>query len=121
MIEALPVGLLVAFVAAFRRARLVALDVAHIAWHREGITVHRARSTTDQLRERANVPVRAAPGVLCPVRALRTWLDTTKIVGGQTIRTIDRWGRTGTNGLTSRAVALIVNKAAKRAGLGPYS
>lgn len=94
MIEALPVGLLgardralllVAVAAALRCVKLVRAMSRNIAWHREGITVHLARSTTDQLRERADVPVRAASRVLCPVRALRTWLDGTNIVCGQII------------------------------------
>jgi site-specific recombinase XerD len=126
MIEALPDGLLgardralllVGFAAALRRAELVALDATHIAWHREGIIVHVARSKTDQLGEGADVPVHAALGQLCPVSALRAWLDVSKIVGGPIFRRVDRWGRVGTNALTGRAVALIVKKAAERAGL----
>jgi integrase len=53
----------------------------------------------------------------CPVSALRAWLDVSKIVGGPIFRRVDRWGRVGTNALTGRAVALIVKKAAERAGL----
>lgn len=109
--------LLVGFAAALRRAELVALDVDHIAWHREGIIVHVARSKTDQLGEGTDVPVHASPGVLCPVRALRAWLDATKLERGPIFRRVDRWGRVGTKALTGRAVALIVKKAAERAGL----
>lgn len=126
MLEALPstvLGvrdralLLVGFAAALRRAELVALEVTHVSFHREGIIVHVARSKTDQLGEGADVPVHAAGGALCPVRALRAWLDATKIVGGPIFRRVDRWGRVGTNALTGRAVALIVKKAAERAGI----
>ena len=72
MIEALPKGLLgvrdralllVGFAAALRRAELVALDVAHVAWHREGIIVHVARSKTDQLGAGADVPMHASEGM----------------------------------------------------------
>ena len=90
------------------------LEVAHVSFHREGILVHVARSKTDQLGEGADVPVHAAGGALCPVRE---WLDATKIVGGPIFRRVDRWGRVGTNALTGRAVALIVKKAAERAGI----
>jgi site-specific recombinase XerD len=126
IIEALPATvlgvrdralLLVGFAAALRRAELVALHVDHIAWHREGIIVHVARSKTDQLGEGADVPVHAAAGALCPVRALRAWLDATRLDRGPIFRRVDRWGRVGTNALTGRAVALIVKKAAERAGL----
>jgi integrase len=126
MIEALPEGLLgardralllVGFPAALRRAELMALHVDHVSWHREGIIVHVARSKTDQLGEGADVPVHAAGGSLCPVQALRTWLDVSKIVGGPIFRRVDRWGRVGAKSLTGRAVALIVKKAAERAGL----
>jgi len=126
MLEALPstvLGvrdralLLLGFAAALRRAELVAVEVAHVSFHREGILVHVARSKTDQVGEGADVPVHAAGGALCPVRALHAWLDASKIVGGPIFRRVDRWGRIGTNALTGRAVALIVKKAAERAGL----
>lgn len=126
IVEALPATLLGArdrallllgFAAALRRAELVALEVDHIAWHREGVIVHVARSKTDQLGEGADVPVHLGSGVLCPVRALRAWLDATKIERGPIFRRVDRWGRVGSNALTGRAVALIVKKAAERAGL----
>lgn len=126
IVEALPASLLgvrdralllVGFAAALRRAELVALDVSHIAWHREGIIVHVARSKTDQLGEGVDVPVHAAGGALCPVLALRAWIDATRIEHGPIFRRVDRWSRVGTKGLTGRAVALIVKKAAERAGL----
>ncbi len=89
--------LLVGFAAALRRAELVALEVAHVSFHREGLPVYVARGKTDQLGEGADEPVHAAGGAMCPVRALRAWLDATKIVGGPIFRRVGRWDRTGTN------------------------
>lgn len=126
MLGALPEGLLgvrdralllVGFASALRRSELVALEVDHVAWHREGILVHVARAKTDQEGQGADVPVHAAGGSLCPVAALRAWLEAAAIEKGPIFRSVTRWGRVGTKALTGRAVALVVKRAARGAGM----
>jgi hypothetical protein len=68
--------LLVGFAAALRRSELVALDVAGLAFTRDGLVLTLRRRKTDQEGQgtEIGVPIGAAE-LTCPVRALRAWLD----------------------------------------------
>ena len=68
--------LLIGFAAALRRNELVALDVEHVAFGRNGLTVTLPQSKTDQEGERAQlgVPYGSNPET-CPVRSLQRWLE----------------------------------------------
>lgn len=127
MIDALPKDLsgirdrallLVGFGSALRRSELVALHVDHVAWHLRGIALLIARSKTDQQGFGVEVPVHAASGSLCPVTALRAWLDAAGINAGAIFRRIYRSGRVGA-ALSARAVAEVVKRAARRTRLDP--
>ncbi|MDC3988693.1 tyrosine-type recombinase/integrase [Polyangium jinanense] len=78
-----------------------------------------ARSKSDQEGAGDEVPVHAAPGSLCPVAALRAWLDAAAITSGPVFRSVDRWGRVGHAALSARAVASVIKRAARRVGLDP--
>lgn len=126
MIDALPPDLsgardrallLVGFGAALRRSELVALLVDHVAWHARGVALLVARSKGDQEGAGVEIPIHAAPGSLCPVVALRTWLDAAAITSGPIFRSVDRWGRVGRAALSARAVAVVIKRAAVRVGL----
>lgn len=130
MIDALPPDLsgirdrallLVGFGAALRRSELVALHAEHVTWHARGIVVLVARSKADQEGRGVEVPIHAAPGPLCPVDALRTWLHAASITTGPIFRSVSRWGRIGRAPLASRHVAEVVKRAARRVGLDPRS
>src|ERR1700739_3281850 len=70
--------LLLGFAGAFRRSELVALDVGDLEFCDGGMRVHTRRSKTDQ--EGAGHTVAIAPGsIACPVRAVRAWLEASKI------------------------------------------
>jgi integrase len=107
--------LLVGFGSALRRSELSALRVEHVAWHARGVALLVARSKTDQQGEGVEVPIHAAPGPLCPVDALRVWLDAAGITSGPVFRSVSRWGRIG-DGLTGKHIAEIVKRAARRIG-----
>jgi integrase len=107
--------LLVGFGSALRRSELSALRVEHVAWHARGVALLVVRSKTDQQGEGIEVPVHAAPGPLCPVDALRAWLDAARITSGPAFRSVSRWGRIG-DGLTGKHIAEIVKRAARRIG-----
>ena len=55
---------------------------------------------------------------LCPVKAIRVWLDTAGISEGRVFRSVDRHGSVGER-LSDRAVAGVVKAYAERAGLDP--
>jgi site-specific recombinase XerD len=103
---------------AFRRSELVALDVADIAFQREGLVVTLRRSKTDQEGKgtEKGIPFAGAPA-LCPVRALRAYLDTAGVADGAVFRAVVR-GELGAR-LGGRAVARIVQRSARLAGLDP--
>jgi integrase len=112
--------LLVGHLGAFRRSELVALDVEDLDETGDGLRLQVRRSKTDQEAEglEKGLPRRADPAT-CPVRALRTWLDVAGIGAGPVFRAVNRYGQVQPGRLSDRAVALVVKRACRRAGLDP--
>ena len=110
--------LLVGFAGAFRRSELVALDLSDLAFTAEGLLITLRRSKTDQ--EGAGMQ-KAIPfgshAATCPVKAMRVWLEASGITEGAIFRSINRHSQVAINRLSDHAVALIVKKYAKPAGL----
>jgi integrase len=129
MITALPNNLLgqrdaclppLGFASAMRRSELVALDVDMITDMVDGLVVSVVRSKTDQkgVGRLIGVPYGSNP-MTCPVRVYRAWLAVSGIENGPVFRPISRHGRLGTQRLSDHAVALIVKRSARAAGLDP--
>ena len=112
--------LLVGFAGAFRRSELVALDMADVAFTGDGLVITIGRSKTDQegAGRKVGLPYGSHPAT-CPVRALRTWLDATRIAEGPVFRYVDRHGNVARGRLSDKAVALVVKRCALAAGLDP--
>jgi site-specific recombinase XerD len=112
--------LLLGFAGAFRRAELVALDVADVSFTADGLIVRLQRSKTDQEGQGATkgIPYGSTPAT-CPVRALRAWLDAGGVTCGPIFRPITRHSHIQTTRLSAYAVALVVKRAAATAGLDP--
>ncbi len=111
--------LLFGFASAMRRSELAALDLAHVEETTRGLLVTVARGKTDQEghgHQRAIPFGRSAE--LCPVRALRVWLDAAGLEDGRVFRSITRHGRIGAS-LRPATVADVVKHYAKAAGLEP--
>lgn len=128
MVAALPDGLLgqrdralllLGFAGAFRRSELVGLDVEDVAFGEDGATVTLRRSKTDQEGEgrKVGIPFGSSPA-LCPVRALRAWLDAAQITEGPIFREVTRHGHVRAR-LTGHAIARVVKRSALAAGLDP--
>lgn len=111
--------LVIGFTGAFRRSELVGIDVEHIEFRRDGLVILLPRSKTDQEGEgyKVGLPFGSNPAT-CPVRSLQDWLAASGISSGPVFRRIDRHGRI-LNRLTPQSVRLIVQDAAKKAGLNP--
>jgi len=108
--------LLVGFAAALRRSEIVALDVEHIRLNGV-LRITLTRSKTDQEGQGvAKTIPRLADAELCPVRALRAWLDAAGIASGPIFRSVNRWGKVGAR-LSAYDVARIVKRRAQAAGL----
>lgn len=112
--------LLVGWFGAFRRSELASLSIADVRFTEGGLEVHLRRSKTDQQGEgyAKGLPYASSPE-LCPVRALRRYLDDAGIDAGAIFRAVDRRGRLGEGALCDKSVARIVQRAAAAAGLDP--
>jgi integrase len=110
--------LLLGFAGAFRRSELVALDVGDLEFCYGGLRVQIRRSKTDQ--EGAGHTIAIVPGsIACPVRAVRAWLEASKITAGPLFRPIAKGGRIGTERLADYTVVRVVKASARRVGLDP--
>ena len=109
--------LTLAWFGAFRRSEVVALTVEDVIFGREGLIVTLKKSKTDQEAHglEKGIPYAGDPAV-CPVRALREWLDAAQIATGPLFRAVSRGERLG-DALGDKAVARIVKRAARSAGL----
>jgi site-specific recombinase XerD len=111
--------LILGFAAALRRSELVGLDIEDVEVTAEGLVVTIGRSKTDQDSEgrQVGVPYGSDP-ITCPVRTFGRWVEASRLRHGPLFRPIDRHGRLGDTRLSDRAVALVVKRTAKAAGLG---
>lgn len=110
--------LLVGFAAALRRSELVALEVADIERAPGGLFVHIRRSKTDQTGEGHAVAIPAGSKFRVP-EALEAYLRAAAITHGRIFRSVRKGGSLSVDPLTDHAVALILKRRAKAAGLDP--
>lgn len=108
--------LLVGFAGAFRRSELAALNVADV--HINGaLRVTIRKSKTDQeARGLVKVIPAIADQAMDPMNALRDYLNAANIQSGAIFRRFNSYGVTKAR-LTAQSVALIVKRAAQRAGI----
>jgi len=133
VVEAIPEGLLgqrdralllLGFAGAFRRAELVGLDVTDVVFTDDGAEVTLRHSKTDQeaAGRKIGIPWGTSPQT-CPVRSLQTWLEAAGISEGPLFRDVTRAGvgiskrARGASRLSDRAVARLIQRRAKAAGL----
>jgi integrase len=110
--------ILLGFAGALRRSELVALDIEHVTWMRNGLRLLIERSKTDAEGEGAEIVIpRGRADETCPVAALRTWLELSQISTGPLFRKVNRGGAVERKRLSTDAVRQILLKLAVRAGL----
>ena len=106
------------FAGALRRSELVALDVEHVTWTRNGMKLLIERSKTDAEGQGAGIAIpRGQSQETCPVTALQQWLTGAEIATGPVFRKVSRGGVVGASRLVPDAVRQILLKRAARAGL----
>ena len=109
--------LLFGFASAMRRSELVALSLEDLEETERGLVVTLRRSKTDQEgRGQVRAVLFGRTPEMCPVRALRAWLEAASVESGRVFRRVDRHGHVGER-LSCRAVAEVVKQYARRAGL----
>lgn len=111
--------LLCGFALGLRRSELVAIELADLAPHPDGILLRLGRTKTDQAGAgKILLLAYAADGRPCAVRALRAWIDAAKITDGTVFRRVTRTGAVSSR-LTGQSVALIIKRRVTAAGLDP--
>ncbi len=115
--------LLLGFATALRRSELAALDVADVHFSKKGLLLTIRRSKTDQEGHGTGIAVPiVANASLCAVRAVRAWLDASRVVSGALFRTLTPHRAVTERRLDGRDVANLVQRLAKRARLeGDFS
>jgi site-specific recombinase XerD len=108
--------LLLGFGGAFRRAELVALEVADLEETDEGLRVTIRRSKTDQEGHGVTIAI-VRGGACCPVRAVRAWLDAAEITEGPLFRPVRKGGKVRDQRLTAKSVCDLVKHYAADVGL----
>lgn len=109
--------LLLGFTGAFRRSEIVALDWKDLIFVKEGILVRVKRSKTDQEGAGTDkaIPFGSSPE-LCPVRAIKAWIEISKIEKGALFVSIGKGDKLHTARLSDRSVALIIKKLIEQSG-----
>jgi site-specific recombinase XerD len=113
--------LLVGFAGALRRSELVALRHEDIRFGEEGlvITISKSKTDPDGAGQTIGIPYGSHPES-CPVRALSSWLDQSRITSGHLFPAIGRWGREVTaKPICDHQLAKIIKSLAARADLDP--
>jgi integrase len=109
--------ILLGFAGAFRRSELAQLRLADITETEDGLRVVLRQSKTDQEGEGfiKGIPY-GHEYKTCPVRAWQAWQAVAGITDGLAFRSLTRHSKLGTS-LSDRAVAEIIKRRAKAAGL----
>lgn len=110
--------LLLGFAGAFRRSELVGLNVDDCVFGKDGLTITLRRSKTDQesVGRKIGIPYGSNPET-CPVRTVQEWLEQAGFPDGPLFRSVNRHGHVQPVRLSGAAVARVVKKLARRAGL----
>ena len=117
--------LLLGFAGALRRSELVGAHASHVQFSADGIRLFIPRSKADQEGRGAVLGIRyGEDAVTCPVRALQAWMQAIRQVTGEGVvgplfRKVDRWDNLGETALQPLAVASVVKRSARAAGLEP--
>ncbi len=106
--------LLLGFVGGMRRSEIVGLDIEDLEFKAAGVIATLRQSKGDPEKKGEPVELKAARrAILCPVRALRDWIDTAKLESGPLLREIDRFGFISEGRLHATSVRRIVISRAK--------
>lgn len=109
--------LLIGFAGAFRRSELVGLQLSDIEFVEQGLIVSLRKSKTDQEGIGRKIAIPYARGSICPVLALKNWIELSRISEGAVFRPVTRHGRIENTNLSTQAVAIIVKERVKTIGL----
>jgi site-specific recombinase XerD len=110
----------IGFFGALRRSELVAIEMEHITWLKEGIEILLPFSKTDQIHEGQSCVIPYGNESLCPVTALTRWLEASQINQGAVFRRISSNEQIGTKNLTPLSVNRILKKHAQAIDINEF-
>lgn len=105
-----------AYFGAFRRSELIAIQFEHLQFDSQGLLILIPKSKTDQSGEGKIKALPYGHGLICPVTALKEWLDTTQISQGPVFRAINRWDKVQTQPLHPDSINPIIKSMAQACG-----
>ncbi|PZP55943.1 MAG: integrase [Micavibrio aeruginosavorus] len=110
--------IMLAFCGAFRRSELISLKCENLKFTPEGMVIRLNKSKTDQLGEGREVAIPLGNRRVCPVHAIKLWLE---VIGseGPLFRQVGKGGAVSEDGLSSHAVAQIIKRLIKAIGYDP--
>jgi len=100
--------LLVGFFGAFRRSELVAITVEDLLWEPEGVLIGLPQSKTDQELEGLTRAIPYGNEPICPVKALKNWVDSAGITHGPIFRPVNRWDQVQNKALSAGAINIFL-------------
>jgi len=107
----------IGFCGAFRRSELVNIHVEHIDWKEQGIDILIPQSKTDQQNEGQFCAIPFGKALLCPVTALKKWLEKAAITKGPIFCEIKKNNKMMPKALSPLSVNHILKRRAIEAGL----
>jgi integrase len=107
----------IGFFGALRRSELIAICYEHITWDKEGIEILLPASKTDPTHQGQHCAIPYGNNILCPISALKIWIDVTDIQSGPLFRRITSSDRVGQKALSPLSVNHILKQCATAAGL----
>jgi hypothetical protein len=101
-----------------RRSELVGIDLADLKFGLDGliVTLRRSKTGPEGQGRRVGIPFGSHPET-CPLCAAQDWIDLLDATSGPLFQPINRHGHIGAERLSDKAVALIVKRCARAAGL----
>jgi len=111
--------LLIGFTGAFRRSELALMKLGDLTFTENGVTIEVPKSKTDQEGLGRKVAIPYARGELCPVIALKKWLDVGRIKEGYVFRSVKKGGTVVGESLTDHSIVRIIKFHAEQAGIDP--
>ncbi|HEX4046166.1 MAG TPA: site-specific integrase, partial [Gammaproteobacteria bacterium] len=104
-----------AFFGAFRRSEIIAICCEHIVWQEQGIDILIPHSKTDQTNQGLYCAIPYGKQLLCPVQALKHWLEQANITKGPIFRRLYRDDSLAQTALTALSVSHILKRRAQQA------
>lgn len=111
--------LLIGYWGAFRGSELTKLCAEECYFQPGGVSIHLERSKTDQSSRGRWVAVSSRPGPICPVSALKAWIDTSGCSNGFVFRSIKGATPDVVQPLSVRSLSRMIQGRVKQIGLDP--